>query len=298
MALTLPPKTAPATPANVNALQQGLTSVIAGHPGAVQPWTFYEELDAYLGPWAGQGYPIAYGKYYCMAFNGNEKLQRNPQTREWVRRTTIALQEPLRDMVVERFRAGTLARLTEPELRSFAFSVHPQAYVQGGLTMVVLTAPELLPIIASIPSAQFDPRSENFGPTIRQVGATIEMVLPQAAGTVVAALMPVHSGLFARAAQQDAQRFRQDLALGQWLGTTQRQLDNGELDSMALLTRLTERLNATQFGDQGMAAAARQVVASADARKRRLAAYYRAELVRNPALATQIDRLQPGWRAW
>jgi hypothetical protein len=40
-----------------------------------------------------------------------------------VRRTTIALQEPLRDLVLDRFRARTLDRLTEPELRAFAFNI-------------------------------------------------------------------------------------------------------------------------------------------------------------------------------
>jgi len=34
-----------------------------------------------------QRYPIAYGKYYCFAFNKNDKLSRNPQTSEWVRKT-------------------------------------------------------------------------------------------------------------------------------------------------------------------------------------------------------------------
>jgi hypothetical protein len=298
MPLALPSKNAPATPQNVTALQQGLTSVIAGHPGSIQPWTFYEELDAYLGPWGMQGYPIAYGKVYCMAFNGNEELARNPQTREWVRKTTVALQEPLRNLVVQRFRAGTLAQLTEQELRAYAFSVHPRAYSQGGLTMVVLTAPQLLPIIATIPYKEFSPASENFGATVKQVAATIDVVLPQAAGTVIAAMMPVHSGLFARAAQRDDQRFRGDMALNRWLVNARRQLDNGELDSMVLLTRLTERLNATQFNDQGLAATARQVVVAADARKRKLAAYYRDQIAKNPALAPQIDRLQPGWRNW
>ncbi|MCL4738697.1 MAG: hypothetical protein KJZ81_10845 [Burkholderiaceae bacterium] len=298
MPLHLPPKNAPATPDSIAALNQALTSVIAGHPGAVEPWTFYEVLDAYLGPWGMQGYPIGYGKVYCMAFNGNEALARNPQTREWVRKTTVALQEPLRDLVVARFRAGTLAKLTEPELRAHAFAVHPQAYTQGGLTMVVLTAPQLLPVIATIPHKEFSPASENFGATIKQVAATIDTVLPQAAGTVLAAMMPAHSGLFARAAQRDAQQFRGQMALNQWLTNARRQLDNGELDSMVLLTRLTERLNATQFNDQGLAAAARQVVLAADARKRKLAAYYRGQIAKNPALAPQVDRLQPGWRNW
>ena len=298
MPLALPPKNAPATSQNVAALQQGLTSVIAGHPGSIEPWTFYEELDAYLGPWGMQGYPIGYGKFYCMAFNGSEELARNPQTREWVRKTTVALQEPLRDLVVQRFRASTLTQLTQSELRAYAFSVHPQAYTQGGLTMVVLTAPQLLPIIATIPYKEFSPASENFGATVKQVAATIDAVLPQAAGTVIAAMMPAHSGLLVRAAQRDAQRFRNDMALNQWLANARRQLDNGELDSMALLTRLTERLNATQFNDQGLAATARQVVAAADTRKRKLAAYYRAQIAKNPSLALQVDRMQPGWRNW
>jgi hypothetical protein len=112
MPLQLPPKSAPANPANMKALNDGLTSVIAGHPGSIDPWTFYEVLDDYLGPWKNNGYPIAYGKYYCILFNQNEKLQRNAQTRDWVRRTTVALQEPLRDFVVQRLRAGTLASVT------------------------------------------------------------------------------------------------------------------------------------------------------------------------------------------
>ena len=298
MPLQLPAKSAPANAANAKALHEQLTSVIAGHPGAVEVWTFYEVLDDYLGPWKNKGYPIAYGKYYCMAFNQNDKLQKNPQTREWVRATTVALQEPLRDFVVARFRAGTLPSLTEAELRAFAFSVHPTAYVQGGLTMVSLTAPEMLPIIVSIPSAQFNPGSANFGATINQVLATMEQVLPQAVGMSLAALVPVHSGLLANAARRDAQSFQQDMALNRWLTETKRNLDAGALDRFSLLNNLTARLNATQFKDQGMARAARQLVMAADARKRSLAKYYREQLSINPSIGPNIDRLQPGWRNW
>lgn len=295
----LPAKTAPATPAHIKSLHDGLTSVIAGHAGSIDPWTFYEVLDEYLGPWKERGYPIAYGKFYCVAFNGNEKLQRNPQTREWVRKTTVALQEPLRDYVVERFRAGTLARLTEAELREVAFAAHPKAYVQGGLTMVTLVAPELLPVIALIPRAQFNPASDNFGATIRQVLATMEMVLPQAAGMMLAAAAgPAHSGLFARAAQMDARSVQQDMAFNRWLSETRRRLAAGELDHFVLLSRLTDRLNATPFGDQGWARAARELIQQADGRKRLLARYYRDLVAKNPALAPELDKSQPGWRQW
>jgi hypothetical protein len=74
MSLSLPTKIARPTPENLKLLQAGLTSVISGHPQSIQPWTFYEELDQYLGPWGNQGYPIAYGNFYCVAFNSNEKL--------------------------------------------------------------------------------------------------------------------------------------------------------------------------------------------------------------------------------
>jgi hypothetical protein len=294
----LPAKSAAPSAETLKALHDQFTSVIAGHPGAVEVWTFYEVLDEYLGPWGARGYPIAYGKYYCMAFNQNVKLQRNPQTREWVRATTVALQEPLRDFVVARFRAGTLSSVTEAELRAYAFSVHPKAYVQGGLTMVAVTAPEMVPIIASIPSAQFNPVSENFGATIQQVLSTMEMVLPQAAGMGLAALMPVHSGLLANAARRDAQEFNGALALNRWLTDTRRHLDAGALDKLSTLNALTARLNATQFKDQGMAQAARQLIAAADGRKRSLAKYYRDQLAKNPSLGPGIDRLQPGWRDW
>jgi len=39
-----------------------LTSIIDGHPNATTTYTFYEEIDKYLGLWGKDGYPIAYGK--------------------------------------------------------------------------------------------------------------------------------------------------------------------------------------------------------------------------------------------
>jgi hypothetical protein len=123
----------------------------------------------YLGPWGNKRYPIAYGKFHCVAVNTNEKLMANAQTADWVRRTTIKLQEPLRDFVVAQFRTGSLPKLTESELRQYAFSVHPAAYDRGGLAVVTLVAPELIKVIVTIPAVEFDPRSENFGPTVKQI---------------------------------------------------------------------------------------------------------------------------------
>jgi hypothetical protein len=108
-----------------------LTSAIPGHPQSIKPWTFYDELDRYVGPWGDRGYPIAYGKFYCLAFNTKEKLMANAQTAEWVRKTTIKLQEPLPDFILARFRNGTLPKLTESELREYASSFVPPPMTVG-----------------------------------------------------------------------------------------------------------------------------------------------------------------------
>ena len=62
-----PAKTAPPTPENVRKRQAWLDSITAYRAStAGRPWTFYEQIDKYLGPWGEQGYPIAYGKKYCI----------------------------------------------------------------------------------------------------------------------------------------------------------------------------------------------------------------------------------------
>lgn len=80
------------------------------------------------------------GKFYNIAFSNNEHLDDDPQARDWVWRTTILLQEMLRDYVVGRIRDCTLPTLTEAELRQTAFDSHPQAYDHGGLARLMLVA--------------------------------------------------------------------------------------------------------------------------------------------------------------
>lgn len=128
--------------------------MIAGHAQATATYRLYEEIDVWLGPWGQQGYPIAYGKFYNVAFTTNEKLMANPKARDWVWRTTILLQEALRNYVVGRIRDCTLPAITEVELRRAAFESHPAAYDMGGLAMLTLVAPELVPVIATIPSRE------------------------------------------------------------------------------------------------------------------------------------------------
>ncbi len=269
------PKTAAPTVTNIRILDEELTSVIAGHPGAIDLWTFYEVLDAYLGPWGNNGYPIAYGKRYCQRFTANNSLQDNAIARAWVWKTTIALQEELKAFVMARFQQGTLNAVTESVLRQYAFDSHPRAYTKGGLTLVVLLAPELLPEIASIPKAEFSPLSPNFSDSLRQVFVTTGMVSPRIVGVSLAAMTgPAHNGVFAMAARSDSQRVLNEIRLSDYLGNVKRLIEQGQLDDLLVLQVLTEKLNRTEFPDEGFVKLAREVTASANTRKCAVMAKY------------------------
>src|SRR4051812_22808133 len=98
MSLNLPPKALiRCDDAIAKLVDQQLTSVIAGHPGATTAYRFYEVIDQWLGPWGEKGYPIGYGKFYNLAFSTNEKLKASPHGSAWVWKTTVRLQNALRD---------------------------------------------------------------------------------------------------------------------------------------------------------------------------------------------------------
>lgn len=183
MSLALPPPSELAPDAkSARLVHEELTSVIVGNPRATTTYAFYEELDAWLGPWGPRGYAIGYGKVYNRAFTTHQALNRDPQTRRWVRKTAVLLQTELRDYVVGRVRDGTLGSLTERELRKAAFQSHAKAYDRAGLARVALVAPQLVPVIATIPAAEFLPTSRNFVPSMCQAFQTFERVAPQVIG--------------------------------------------------------------------------------------------------------------------
>lgn len=272
-----------------------LTSVIAGHPQALTTYQFYEEVDQWLGPWGANGYPIGYGKFYNVAFTGNPSLMSNASTRQWVWRTGIRLQELLRDYLVGRVRNCTLRSITEAELRQAAFDTHPQAYDEGGLATLVLVAPELMPVVATIPGAEFVPTSDNFGPTVKQVLVTLGRIAPMVAGNALAGLAgPAHTGLFARAQQMDQRRFQNELALGRELAGIRNAINRGALDHIPLLDQVISRLNARQFPDQGFARMAREVIQAAEARKQMVRARYRDLLRQSPEVRRRVESAFPG----
>lgn len=168
MALPLPPKSkcSPSYAARVFAL---LDSIIAYRSAAASTYQFYEEVDAWLGPWGMSGYPIGYGKKYNILFSTNCAIARDGLGRSWFQQTTILLQEALRDYLVDRVKKGTLGMLTQDELRNAAFNSHPDAYLKGGLLDVVEKSPELFFVILTIPYEEFNPSNPNFFRTVKQV---------------------------------------------------------------------------------------------------------------------------------
>lgn len=169
MALPLPPR-ASCTPADAARVDMLLDSVIAYRPAATTTYQFYEEIDAWLGPWGASGYPIGYGKKYNLLFTSNPPLNRDLNYgKKWVEKTTVYLQEAIKAYVVSRVRMGTIDRLTEAELRAAAFDSHPDCYLRAGLLDVVEHSPELFFVILTIPIAEFNPSNPNFKATIRQI---------------------------------------------------------------------------------------------------------------------------------
>jgi len=299
--LPLPAKSAAGSdPVSVARVNDLLTSVIAGHPGAVNLYTFYEELDAWLGPWGSSGYPIGYGKFYCIAFNSNEKLMADAETKAWVWNTTILLQTALRDYVLSRQRAGTLNKITEPELRDAAFASHAKAYTKGDLTKVALAAPELLPIIMLIPKKEYVPAFVTWlqyggaafaiDPTLRQVVETILRMSGQLPGYVLGTLAgPAHTGILRNAVMRDQLALQDELAMGRNLAALRKAIDSGKLDDIQTLKRVSERLNATQFPDHDLASFAHQVVVAADARRDSIETWYDGILPNSPEIQKQFE---------
>ena len=239
--MSLPEKSAAPTPENIQLLVSELNSWIYDAPETLEQCCgFYDKLDGYLGPWGRDEYPIGYGKRYCVAFNTNKKLRRNNVVWRWVAQTTIQLQSVLKDYVVECFKSGKLASLTPAELREFAFDSHPDAYDAGGLVNVVLDAPEMLPVIAEIPKAEFNPASENFNSSVKQVFITGGLVVPKTLASallvrpVVTVLyaLPAHRSVMTRGVRSSLGTIMQFQKTNESLSFLHRRIKEGKLDNI------------------------------------------------------------------
>jgi hypothetical protein len=290
-----PAKTSRPTPANQKELEDWLLSIMAFRPETEgKPWTFYEEIDKYLGPWGMSGYPIAYGKKYCVLFSGDARLAADPSGRMWIRRTLLLLQVALRDFILDRYRKGTLATLTEPELRKAAFDSHPRAYTEAGLSMVVMLSPRLALHVGSIPAVEFKPTSESFGATVAQVFITVGMVLPRSVGILLATTAgPAHTGIFAHAMATDRARLAAEMNLGLALYETKQAVAAGRCDNVTFLDRLTKAVSTAEMPNASLSAAALSLLAVIDARRQYVRTRYQVELKIDPDLYGILRTFDP-----
>lgn len=273
--LDLPSRTETPSAQGAARLENALMSVVAFHPKALTTYTFYEVIDQWLGPWGDRGYPIAYGKYYNVAFTSSASLMASREGRTWVENTTVALQEALIAFIVQRYKAGTLGTLTEPELRQAAFDSHPACYNDSGLAKVAMLDPALILVIATIPKKEFSPSSENFWASWKQVFEAIGLVVPTGAAVGIASIMPAHSGFLRRAAAVDARRYRESLMLGQQLASFRHRIETASFDHLPWLDQIIVGLERRRFQDEGSRRAAAEVVEAAYRRRNLLKQRYR-----------------------
>jgi hypothetical protein len=254
-----PPKDSKPTPDRVKALSDWLLAITEGHPRSTNPWTYYEEIDKYLGPFGDTGYPIAYGKKYCVLFNTNDTLSRDARAKAWVHRTTILLQTYLSQYIVERYQKGTLASVAEKALREAAFASHPLAYTRGGLTLIVMQSPGLMSMISSIPAAEFS--NENADSSMAQYVETRNLVIKEVIGTLAAGMAgPAHTGALTRAADKDRLEFQRRIQLGEYLTDLKKGIDSGRIERIAWLDRVTKQLDGIEFPDAALKKLAGDIV--------------------------------------
>lgn len=247
-------------------------------------------IDAYLGPWGAGGYPLGYGKKYCILFNLNSKLSTSDVAKAWVDKTTIALQEGLRDFIVNVYSSGRLGSLTEPQLRAAAFNMHPNAYLRGGLAQLTLGAWTMVPIIATIPGVEFSPTSKDFVATWKQVFPTGFGV----AVTAITYLMPAHSGIFAKAYQADRDQFNRE----NWdLRMITRRFEHGELEDIKALITVEHELQLAAHSDREIAIRAHFLAGRMERRRQEMVHHYLELAKQEPEIGLWLDGYCPGWRS-
>jgi hypothetical protein len=294
-------KTDAPTKANADQLSDEFAGVISGRVNAKDPWTFYEQLDQFLGPWGDSGYPLAQGKFYCQLFNAEPALQNNSEARTWVQRTTIKLQEAIRHSIVDLFLRGKLAAITEPQLRSLIVDMHPQIFDETGLALIVSVAPHLLPAVASLPAVEFVPlkgvpraawpqvletlRRLSAGPPSQEL---VTPVAPTRPGSIQRT--EATSSMNALLAEQ-----RQNAWYWSQFSKIHEAIQSGRLNRVAWLDGVSNQLNALNLSNPYWRKVAYELAAEADVQKGEVASAYSIMLKIHPEMRAKIDELDPPW---
>lgn len=275
-----------------------LRSILAFRPGtAEKPWTYYEKIDAYLGPWGLKGYPLSYGLKYCKLFYTDRVLNGSAVGAKWVRRTLLLLQTELNDAIIGLFKAGALAKISSEQFTELAFDSHPRAYTGGGLSLVTLLAPELLGQITFIPRAEFSPFARTFSGTLYQVLGTARLLVPEVVGiALTGAVGEAATGNLKRAIARDLLHFRDEHRESNSLVEIAKLVRAGRVDHFGTLQVLRRALTAGSASGPRMAALALQALTEIDKRQHFVRLRYLRECVADPSLTPIFKEFDPD--AW
>ncbi len=289
-----PKKDSTPTPARLEAMRDWLESITCFRPLTQnRPWFFYEEMERYFGPWGEKGYPIGYGKKYCVLFYTNHTLNTSRAGRQWVERTLNLLQVALKDFILSRYAEGTLAKLSSDEFTQAAFDSHPKAYTGAGLTMVVLLAPSLGFEIAWIPRIEFLPWADHFGPTILQVFETAAIAMPLTLGTLLAGVGPAHTGLYPRGGMSGFRELQAYQRQANEFGAMAEAVRGGNCDHVGALERIQKRIILLTVSDRGFGRTSADLLEAIESRKTFVMRRYRQEISSDQSLSLPFRTFDP-----
>jgi hypothetical protein len=267
-----------------------LNNVIAYKVMAPTPWTFYEVLDDLLGNYGNNGYPLFSGRFYCMAFNSNHKLMIDLATSSWVKTSTVKLQEMIRDFVIEYLKKNTGQRISEIDLRSSAQRAFNFVFDDAGMRTAINTAPEILPILKTIPGKETLSYGPKFRDTLTQTFLDLSGMFPGTLEEFTSGIdLPEFKAILKMAFNRNAETYPNELKLDRNLHDVTLNLMTGKLDNKDVLKYLVNNLKFKVFIDQKHNMMAREICIKANIRRSLIADYYAPLISIRSNLASLLD---------
>jgi hypothetical protein len=257
-------------------VQKRLTDSIAYKSQARYPWTFYEVLDEILGGYGPSGYPTAQGKFYCMAFNANKSLMSNPSTANWVKMSTVKLQEELTNFVVDNLKKNKGRKITESELKNAAQRAYSYIFDDGGLRSAIAEAPDILPIIRTLPGKEGLNHGPDFRGALSETFNILERILPDGVidYLVSSISIPNFSSLIRMSYNLDKDDYTDEMTLNEGQHIVSEYIITGYLDDYDVLNFIVDALKFNNFDEDKDLAMARTFVMQAEARMGLMRNYY------------------------
>ncbi|EZF33397.1 hypothetical protein H109_03906 [Trichophyton interdigitale MR816] len=121
-------------------------------------------------PCGPDGYALAYGDHYCNRFSAASP-QLSASGQEWVTKTMLCLQQKLVPAALGEDEQVS----TCPAVREFAFSTHPECYIEGGVCLLPPT--DWLIIVGTVGFTELFDSIEALAATLKTVKGCLDFYL-------------------------------------------------------------------------------------------------------------------------